>query len=173
MEPWLRPEEASVPARHADIIKGIEQALYLLETAVRDVPEEALWWEPAPMVASIGARIQHLIGASRRLHTYAFDAEWDPEALAEMAERDWVPAPRPKADVLREARTVFEEIIEKIRTLDESALDEPRPVGRRRISVRRSVILHHLVEHAAHHVGQIFLLVRLWEAHDRSVSGSA
>jgi uncharacterized damage-inducible protein DinB len=173
MEPWLRSGEADVSARHADIITGIEQALYLLEIAVRDVPEEALWWEPAPRVASIGARIQHLIGASRRLHTYAFDAEWDPEVLAEMAEREWVPAPRPKEDVLREVRTVFEATIEKIRTVEEGALDEPRPVGRRRIPVRRSAILHHLAEHAAHHVGQIFVLIRLWEAHDRSVLGSA
>lgn len=170
MEPWLRPDEEEVAARQADLIKGIEQALYLLEAALRDLPEEALWWEPAPTVASIGARMQHLLGASRRLETYAFDAEYDPEAMAQMAERDWVPSHRSKADLLEDARAVLGEIAARIRTVDEGALDERRPVGRRRVLVRRSVILHHLVEHAAHHVGQILLLARLWSARSRSVT---
>lgn len=168
MEPWLTPDDASIPPRQGDLIKGIEQARYLLETALRELPEEAIWWEPASTVPSIGARIQHLIGASRRLGTYAFDADYDLQALAEMAERDWPPTHRSKTDLLAEVRAVFEEIAERVRALDERALDELRPVGRRRLPVRRSVILHHLVEHAAHHVGQITLLVRLWGAQSRS-----
>lgn len=173
MEPWLMPDEVSLPSRHGDLIKGLEQARYLLEMAVRDVPEEAVWWEPAPTVPSIGARLQHLLGASRRLGIYAFEADYDPDALAQIAERDWLPTHRSKADLLEDVRRVFEEIGHRIRHLDESALDELRPVGRRRLPVRRSVILHHLVEHAAHHVGQITLLARLWEARRHSASGSA
>jgi|DewCreStandDraft_5_1066085.scaffolds.fasta_scaffold00166_4 uncharacterized damage-inducible protein DinB len=173
MEPWLRPDEEEVAARQADLIKGIEQALYLLEAALRDLPEEALWWEPAPTVASIGARMQHLLGASQRLETYAFGADYDPEALAQMAEREWAPSHRSKVDLLDEARTVFGEVIARIRTLDDAALDERRPVGRRRVLVRRSVILHHLVEHAAHHVGQILLLARLWSARAHPAAESA
>lgn len=164
MEPWLTPDDASVPPRQGDLIKGLEQARYLLEAALREVPEEALWWEPASTAPSMGARIQHLVGASRRLSTYAFETDYDPQALAQMAEREWLPTPRSKAELLAELKAVFEEIAGKVRTLDERALDELRPVGRRRLPVRRSVILHHLVEHAAHHVGQITLLARLWHA---------
>jgi uncharacterized damage-inducible protein DinB len=164
MEPWLTPDEGAIAPRQADLLKGLEQAKYLLEATVRELSEEALWWEPAPSVASIGARMQHLIGASRRLATYAFDVGYDLQALAEMAEREWQPTHRSKADLLAEVQTAFQEIAEKIRFLDERALDELRPVGRRRLPVRRAVILHHLVEHAAHHVGQIILLARLWHA---------
>lgn len=172
MEPWLMPDDASVPSRQGDLIKGLEQARYLLEAALRELPEEALWWEPASTMPSIGARIQHLIGASRRLGTYAFEADYDPQALAEMAQRDWLPTHRAKPELLAEVGAAFEEIATRIRVLDERALDELRPVGRRRHPVRRSVILHHLVEHAAHHVGQITLLVRLWEAQSRAAPES-
>lgn len=170
MEPWLVPDEASALPRQTDLIKGIEQARYLLEAAVRDLPEDAVWWEPAATVASIGTRMQHLLGASQRLATYAFEADYDLETLARMAERDWHPTHRSKAELLQQLRATFEEIMGKIRSLDERALDELRPVGRRRLPVRRAVILHHLVEHAAHHVGQITVLVRLWEARSESPS---
>ena len=81
-----------------------------------------------------------------------------------MAEREWAPSQRAKAELLDEARTVFGEGIARIRTLEDAALDERRPVGRRRVLGRRAVILHHLGEHAAHHVGQIRLLARVWSA---------
>ncbi|WP_243664756.1 DinB family protein, partial [Rhodothermus marinus] len=48
------------------------------------------------------------------------------------------------------------------RALSEAELDAVRPVGRRRLPVRRATILHHLIEHAAHHSGQLILLVRLY-----------
>ncbi len=164
MEPWLTPDEPTVPPRKADLLKGLDQVLYVLDACLRDLPDEALWWAPAPNVAPIGARLQHIAGASRRLATYALEDDYDPHALAATAEADWTITLRPKAELLEAVRQTWADIRARVLAFSEEALDEPRPVGRRRIPVRRAGTLHHLVEHAAHHAGQVALLVRLWEA---------
>lgn len=164
MEPWLTPDEPTISPRKADLLKGLDQVLYLLETYLQGLPDEALWWTPAPDVPPIGARLQHVVGASSRLATYALEEDYDPNALAALAEQDWATTGRPKTDLLTEVRQTLTGIRGRILTLPDEALDEPRPVGRRRIPVRRAGILHHLIEHAAHHVGQVVLLVHLWEA---------
>jgi len=162
MEPWLTPDEPNVSPRKADLLKGLDQVRYLLETYLRDLPDEALWWTLAPDVPPIGARLQHIVGASTRLATYALEDGYDPDALAAQAGQDWAATGRPKAALLDEVRRTLTDIRTRLIALPDAALDEPRPVGRRRIPVRRAGILHHLVEHAAHHAGQVALLVRLW-----------
>lgn len=172
MEPWLAPDDPEVPPRKADLLKGLDQVLHLLETTLGDLPEEAIWWTPAPTVPPVGARLQHIAGASYRLAAYALEANPGAEALAAMARRDWTVTHRPRAELMAEVRRVFTRIREQVEGLAMEALDERRPVGRRQIPVRRSAILHHLVEHAAHHTGQVVLLVRLWEASGRPASPS-
>ncbi|GBC77853.1 hypothetical protein HRbin08_01337 [bacterium HR08] len=48
MEPWLRPDEEAAAMRQADLIKGIEQALYLLEAAPCD-PRAFITFRLSPM----------------------------------------------------------------------------------------------------------------------------
>ena len=164
MEPWLTPDESNVFPRKADLLKGLDQVLYWLDIYLRNLPEEALGWTPAPEVPPIGARLQHIIGASRRLATYALEDNYDPHLLAATAERDWEVPHRPKAELLAEVRQSLTDLRTRIAALPDETLDEVRPVGRRQIPVRRAGILHHLVEHAAYHAGQVALLARLWEA---------
>jgi len=163
-EPWLTPDEArGVEARRADLLKGLQQVQHWIEEALHQLPEEAaLWWEPAPGVPSIGARVQHILGASRRLAAYALDPTPDPEALAAEARTDWTPRGSSRAELLEALRKQFAALAERIAALSEAELDAVRFVGRRRLPVRRATILHHLIEHAAHHSGQLILLARLY-----------
>ena len=164
IEPWLIPDEArGMEARRVDLLKGLQQVQHWIEAALMQLPEEAaLWWEPAPGVPSIGARVQHILGASRRLAAYALDPAPDPEALAAEARTDWTPRGSSRAELLERLRQQFAELARRIETLPEAELDAVRPVGRRRLPVRRATILHHLIEHAAHHSGQLILLARLY-----------
>ncbi|SHL07773.1 DinB family protein [Rhodothermus profundi] len=163
-EPWLIPDERQGPdARRADLLKGLQQVRVWIEAALDQLPEEAaLWWEPAPGIPSIGARVQHILRASRRLAAYALDPAPDPEALAAEARLDWLPRAIALAPLRQELRQQFEELARRIEALSDAALDEIRYVGRRRLPVRRATILHHLIEHAAHHSGQLILLARLY-----------
>jgi uncharacterized damage-inducible protein DinB len=171
MEPWLRPdgEEAAeltdlTELHIADVHKSLEQALYWLREHIEATPEEALWWEPAPGVPSIGARLHHVIHASERLATYAFAEEPDYEALAAEARRDWTPPAMTKAELLAGLEKVFNGIQQQLQQLSSDAFYRRCFVGRRRIPVRRSTILHHIAEHAAYHAGQLIVVLRLWQA---------
>ena len=177
MEPWLRPEDAadtgdSTEHHLLDLFKSLEQAFYWLSEHLRATPEEALWWEPAPGVPSIGVRIQHIIRSSERLATYAFARNPDFEALAAEAQHDWTPPPEPpqKDELLADLQALHEGIRRRLQLLSPDALYRQRHVGRRRIPVRRSTILHHIAEHAAYHAGQLILILRLWQAHHTSHS---
>ncbi len=163
-EPWLIPDEARGPeARRADLLKGLQQVQYWIEEALDQLPEEAaLWWEPAPGIPSIGSRVQHILGASRRLAAYALEPSPDPEALAAEARMDWTPRGGSRKQLLEALRQQFAALARRIEALTESELDEVCHVGRRQLPVRRATILHHLIEHAAHHSGQLILLVRLY-----------
>ncbi|MCS7312895.1 MAG: DinB family protein [Acidobacteria bacterium] len=161
MEPWLTPDEPTVSPRKADLLKGLDQVGYILETYLRDLPDEALWWTPDVHVPSIGARLQHIIGASLRLATYALEDGYDPDVLAAQAPQDWVATGRSKADLLSEIHRTLTDIRARIVALPDEALDEARPVGRRRIPGRRAAIRHQLVQHAAHHPRQVAHQTRL------------
>ncbi|MCS6966892.1 MAG: DinB family protein [Candidatus Kapabacteria bacterium] len=169
MEPWLRPEEETTVQdptefHFLDLLKSLEQALYWLREHLTATPVEALWWEPAPGIPSIGARVHHVIHASERLATYAFAKSPNYEELAAESAQDWTPSPTAKEELLADLQAVFESIYQRIQWLARDALYRQRLVGRRRIPVRRSVILHHIAEHAAYHAGQLVVLLRLWQA---------
>jgi len=85
MEPWLTPDESNVSPRKADLLKGLDQVLYWLDTYLQDLSDEALGWTLAPDVPPIGARLQHIASASRRLATYALEDDYDPHLRAATA----------------------------------------------------------------------------------------
>ncbi|MEN3027034.1 MAG: DinB family protein [Chlorobiota bacterium] len=175
MEPWLRPlqtaESRAPDELHVlDLLTSLEQAYYWLRSHIEAIPAEALWWEPAPNIPSIGTRLQHVIRSSKRLAAYALSPAPDYEALSEEAQRDWIPEPTSKEELLAELAATFSELRSRVEALTASALSQECFVGRRRIPVRRSAILHHIAEHAAYHAGQLILLLRLWQAQHRGDS---
>lgn len=173
MEPWLRPDDTTGPddgaaQHHRDLLTSLAQAHYWLRQHVEATPDEALYWEPAPGIPSIGARLHHVLRASERLATYAFVEAPDYEQLAADASQDWTPPRCSKSELLAAVDGTFERIRQHLQGLSPEALPHLRAVGRRRIPVRCSTILHHIAEHAAYHAGQLILLLRLWQAHQAS-----
>lgn len=106
--------------------------------------------------------MQHILGSCRRLAAYALEPATDPEALAAEARGDWTPQGGARDQLWQTLQQQFAELTRQIEQLSEAALDAVCFVGRRRVPVRRAIILHHLIEHAAHHSGQLILLVRLY-----------
>jgi uncharacterized damage-inducible protein DinB len=164
-EPWLESDQTEgIAARREDLLKGLRQVQYWIDEALAQMPDEImLWWEPATGIPSLGARLQHILGASRRLATYALAANPDAETLAAEAHLDWTPRGLSKTILAQRLRDFFTELIRQVEALPEEAMDERCRVGRKQLPVRRWTILHHLVEHAAYHSGQLILLVRLYE----------
>ena len=168
MEPWLQPEDELVAPQVRDLHTSLQQALYWARQHLEVTPEEVLWWEPAPGVPSIGARIQHLIRSSQRLAAYAFDPAADPEQLAAHAAQDWLPSRCSKQELLQELEATFRQLQEQLRRAEPEALQQPCFVGRKRLPVRRSTLVHHIAEHASYHAGQLIVLLRLWQAQHRT-----
>lgn len=165
MEPWLEEAPDSLrDMRTTDISTRLAQALFWVCNFAEEVPEQALWWQPHPSIAAIGTRLQHVIGSSERLAASAFDPNPDPAVLAEKAKADWVPSHRTKAQLIDAFRTIIERAQLRLREAEPGALDTMRPIGRKRIPVRRANIVNHIAEHATLHAGQLKVLLRLWEA---------
>ncbi len=160
MEPWM----ATANSRAESILVGLRQAAYLLERALEGLPREAIWWEPAQGIPGIGPRVRHLVRAGRRLLAYARNEALDREALARQAQEDFSETWESAEPLLEEVRRFAEEVRAFVEGLREGEWAEICAVGRKRVPVSRALILHHLVEHTAHHVGQVLLLRRLWEA---------
>jgi len=167
MEPWLQLEDQPTAPQLLDLLKSLQQALYWVRQHLQATPEEALWWEPAPGVPSIGARLQHLIRSSQRLATYAFEPAPDPEQLAAHAAQDWLPSHCSKQELAQELEATFRRIEERLRSIEPEALYQLCSVGRKRLPVRRSTVVHHIAEHASYHAGQLIVLLRLWQAQHR------
>jgi uncharacterized damage-inducible protein DinB len=162
MEPWQHPDPAGLTdTRRYDLETSFRQALWSVETTLADLPAAALWWQPAPSIPSIGARMQHIIGSARRLAAYAFDPPEDPAVFIRQAEVEWQPGEATATALLDTLRGVLEAVQAR---LDEADLDAICPVGRKKLPVRRAALLHHIAEHTTLHAGQLVLLWRLWQA---------
>jgi len=100
--------------------------------------EEAFWWQPKEGANPIGGLVRHITGSSLRLGSYALGLP-----LPEWAKRG------------REWELQGEK---EPKEADLSALVR---VGNQGVEAPRAHVLHHLVEHAQHHAGQVIYASKL------------
>ncbi len=125
------------------------------EEAVTGLTPDQLWARPGG-AASIGFHLAHLTGSTDRLLTYARGEALTDGQLAALASERELDDTRPSLDSLLEAwRFAVDEALRQIATTPESALLEPRLVGRARLPSTVLGLIFHSAEHAQRHAGQI------------------
>ncbi|MCG8608151.1 hypothetical protein MJD09_24595 [bacterium] len=183
MEPWLTPDSSeSSDDERRNLHKSLDQVKYWIQFHLESVPREALWWQPAEQIPSIGMRIEHIVFGTRALGVLAFDPDYSPITPPTQNSAGWTTTFRAKKALIRDLATAIEEIKEKLSVTSTDELEKdvvlnvemltpPEAKGRLRSfkgdmdpRIRRSVIMHHIVDHTAFHAGQLILLLRLWEA---------
>ncbi|MCS6869673.1 MAG: DinB family protein [Thermus sp.] len=158
--PFLEPLVPGVPPAVSAWIRGLEEVALHLEGWAFDLPEEAFWWRPKEEANPIGGLVRHIAGSSLRLGAYALGLglpgwatrgrEWELRGEAE-----------PKAVVVARFREAWDGLLAAFREVREEALAEEVAVGHLGVRAPRAHVLHHLVEHAQHHAGQVIYARKL------------
>ena len=160
-EVWLRGPVDGVhpllqPAAHAILQVG-EDVLPI----VADLTPGQLWARPGG-AAAIGFHLLHLPRSLDRLLTYSRGEPLDPRQLQYLAAERTAHDDRPD---LRALTTRFASGIEAavayLRTVPETSLLQPRPVGRKQLPSTTLGLIVHAAEHSSRHAGQIVTLNRV------------
>ncbi|HEY0462330.1 MAG TPA: DinB family protein [Pyrinomonadaceae bacterium] len=144
-----------MPAAHA-----LVQAIADLETSAAHLLYEELTAKPNG-AASVAFHLRHIAGSCERLLTYAKGAELS-EAQFEFLKREAAEDSDLTAEELvKEAVSAIERVLEFCRTVSPEILFEERAVGRRKLSTNVFGLLFHVAEHTARHVGQVTTTARI------------
>ncbi|TFU15932.1 DinB family protein [Thermus tengchongensis] len=158
--PFLEPLEPGVPPAVSAWIKGLKEVEAHLEKWAFDLGEEAFWWRPKEGTNPIGGLVRHIAGSSLRLLSYAF-----PQELPDWAKkgREWelLGEPEAKERVVARFREAWARLLSAFGGLREEELAQEVSVGTQGLKAPRAHLLHHLVEHAQHHAGQVIYARKL------------
>lgn len=160
VEAWLRGPVPGIapllmPAAHA-LLHAAEDA----EAALESLSTEEIWQSPSG-AAPVGYHLQHLAGALDRLLTYARGEALSDEQRAALR-RESASEDRMDAAALRSlVREAVEKALAQLRATPESALLEPRGVGRQQLPSNVLGLIVHAAEHSARHAGQAITTARV------------
>ena len=181
IETLIVPEPGFASATAALKLAEIADVHAKLERAVRELSPEALAWQPSPGSNTIGMLVAHIAINEVHLAQVGLLGERDghvADVIGIGPDDDGLPieqsggrppaalSGRPAAfflDLLARALAHTRDAARPIHetTLGEEIVRPPRPDGSTRVFDRRW-ILHHMVEHAALHLGQVNTLRRQW-----------
>jgi len=163
---------AEYPARLGRYVTQLEDVRRVTLRYVEGLDEAALSWTPQDNVESIGTLL---------LHIAAVERSWIGEDIGRVPMgQEWMAAfpirfdlkqisGQPLTHFTAKLDTVRNESLAILRGLDDDDLSrmiEPLDNDGSDQSFSIEWILYHLIEHEAHHRGQIALMKRLYEAHD-------
>ena len=183
IETLIIPEPGFASATAALNLAEIADIHRKLERAARELSSEALAWQPAPGANTIGMLLAHIAINEAHLGQVGLRAERDghvADVIGIGPDDDGLPIEdfggRPPQGLAGKPAAFFLDLLARALThtrdaarpvgetlLGEEVVRPPRPDGSVRVFDRRWV-LHHMVEHAAQHLGQIHVLKRLWKA---------
>jgi uncharacterized damage-inducible protein DinB len=154
-EPWLRGPLPGIPALLQPVGHALVMAREDVAAAVGDLGPDELWIQPGG-VASIGFHLAHLSGSTDRLLTYARGALLSETQRAALAGEGAISTIRPPlAELLSRWDGTVSAAMQQLAATPESALTEPREVGRARLPSTVLGLLFHAAEHASRHTGQV------------------
>lgn len=163
-EPWLRGPLPGIPALLQPPAHALLMAHEDSEAAVTGLTPDQLWARPGG-AASVGFHLAHLTGSTDRLLTYARgEVLSDTQLVALASERELDDTRRSLESLLDAWRLTVDEALRQIASTPESALLEPRVVGRARLPSTVLGLIFHSAEHAQRHTGQIIATSRILRA---------
>jgi hypothetical protein len=160
-EPWLRGPVEGIPPLLMPVAHALVMAREDVAAAIGGLPADVLWSRPGG-AASAGFHAMHLAGSLDRLFTYARGQQLDAAQLGAL-EREKSPGePPPSArELVHLVETTVEKALAQLRATGESALLEPREVGRQRLPSNVIGLLFHAAEHTQRHVGQVVTTAKI------------
>ncbi|MGM8837487.1 MULTISPECIES: DinB family protein [Thermus] len=158
--PFLEPLVPGVSPAVSAWIRGLEEVALHLEKWAFDLSEEAFWWRPKEGANPIGGLVRHITGSSLRLGAYALGLPL-PEWAKRGREWELQGEAEPKEAVVARFREAWEGLLAGLKGVKEEALAEEVAVGHLGVRAPRAHVLHHLVEHAQHHAGQVIYARKL------------
>ena len=161
---WLLGPVPGVPPLLQPVAHALLEAKEDVEHLLPSLASDMLWQKPAG-AASVGFHIVHSAGSLDRLFTYASGALLTPTQLATLQAEKALDASFGDASAVMAifAGTV-DRAIEQLRGTPESALTEPREVGRGKLPSTVIGLLVHAGDHTYRHVGQAITTARLLAA---------
>jgi len=183
IETLIVPEPGFASATVALKLAELADVHRKLARAVRELAPDALAWQPAPGSNTIGMLLAHIAINEVHLGQIGLRGERDghiADVLGIGPDDDGLPIEqfggrppqaldgKPAAFLLDLLDRALAHTRDAARRLSETVLGEevvrpPRPDGSVRVLDRRWVF-HHMVEHAALHLGQVSTLRRQWKA---------
>jgi uncharacterized damage-inducible protein DinB len=118
-----------------------------------------LIWQRPHGLNSLGRELRHIAGSVDRLMTYLEGRQLSEAQLAELKSEDQPGASRD--ELLARIDEAFARAEAVIRSLDPSALAEPRAVGRKQLPTTVIGLVVHIAEHTQRHVGQAIAAAKL------------
>ncbi len=129
--------------------------------AIRELPEEDIWWRPNAACNSIGNLVLHLAGNIRQWVVSGIGGAEDLRERDEEFRADGGYSASELIEHLEEAVGAVEEVLSR---LSPGELLVPRVI--QGMDVRVLDALYHVVEHFSTHTGQIIYLVKLRTGRD-------
>lgn len=158
LEVWMRGPIAGI----APLLQPVAHALFQVQEEVHaitiDFPDKDLWTRPGG-VASVGFHLQHMAGVLDRLFTYARGNMLTSEQLGAL-KREGEPSSLTLGDLLKTFDHQMERAIDQLKSTPESAVLEPRGIGRKQIPSNVLGLLFHAAEHTQRHNGQLLVTVK-------------
>jgi uncharacterized damage-inducible protein DinB len=165
LPPFLRGPVGDLPPIVSAWLRGLEEVEECVRRWTADLDSEAFWWTASPELNPIGGVVRHIARSSRRLLAYALDCPLPADLeTAPLGAEEFQPMGQSAQEVRAEFEQAWQEVRSAYERLSEEDLLRTVYVGRRRLPVQAVFVLHHLVEHAQHHAGQLILLRKLWNA---------
>jgi uncharacterized damage-inducible protein DinB len=149
-----------------DMLERFEFLYRAIETAVADLPDEALNWKPGPDLNSIAVILAHTAGAWRY---------WVGDVAGEMPSgrvrsEEFETRDVNAAEMLGRLRAAMETGREVLAQLDLSRLSETRAAGLDDKQHTVGWAILHALEHTALHTGHIQITCQLWEQRGKVLS---
>ena len=161
LPPIFRGEIDHVPLMVSVWLRGLEDIEENLLAWTEGLSDEGLWWQPEPDFNTMGGLIKHMLGSSERLLAYA-QGQTLSDAVRAAAKDELRPSGETVAELLTIAKTKLANVALGLKTFSETDLARVEHVGQKAIPVQVAFILHHLIEHAQLHMGQLILMRKLW-----------
>ena len=132
-----------------------------IESCLRQLSDEQIWWRPNEQSNSIGNLILHLCGNARQWIVSGLGGEPDArDRTAEFAQRELIPG----ASLHSLLKRTLSEVDSTLERCDTSKLLDRQTIQGTDVTALEAIF--HVVEHFSMHTGQIILLTKLMTATD-------